>query len=55
MKMLLAYKRKMETIATSKMDAARIAATPLIDPFVSSIAWIKLQCDKGEIKGDCKD
>jgi hypothetical protein len=34
---MFAYKRKIETIATSKIDAERIAAAPLIEPFVASI------------------
>ena len=53
--MLFAYKRKMETIATSKIEAARIAAAPLIDPFVCIHRGIILQRDKGEIKGNTKD
>jgi len=37
MKILLAYNRKIETIATRSTDAVCIAAAPFIDPFVSSI------------------
>ena len=45
----------METIATSKIDAARIAAAPLMDPFVSSMDGSNCNVTKAEIQGNCKD
>ncbi len=37
-KMVLAYKRNTDTIATSSTEAARIAAAPFMELFISSSA-----------------